>query len=63
MDAQSGKAFDNSSIGLMEDEAGDEAGTSGRSAEGEEDGSGDDGSEESNILEKNTAGEHNRLRV
>jgi hypothetical protein len=51
------KAFDNSSIGLMEDEAKGEAGTSGRGAAGEEDGGRDDGSEESNILE-NTAGEH-----
>ena len=51
------KAFDNSSIGLIEDKVKGEAGTSGRGAVGEEDGGRDDGSEESNILE-NTAGKH-----
>ncbi|KAL6406437.1 hypothetical protein AUP68_09231 [Ilyonectria robusta] len=56
------KAFDNSSIGLMEDEARDEAETSGLGAEGKEDSGGDDGSEESNILE-NTTGAHNGLRI
>jgi hypothetical protein len=58
-------AFDNSEIGLMEGETGDEVASNSRGAESGEEGVEEGGSEEEPyvIEEKSTAGEFDRLSV